>query len=467
MTPARLPSLGARLARHVLVPLAVVWLAGSAFAVVLASYLTEASFDRSLLDDAFGLAATVSARDGGLRMALSADELKAVLYDQSETVRFAVRTPDGALVAGEPDLPASRNRPERLFEFADVVFRGEAMRAVTLRRDQPAVFDLVLAETTGNRTSLLQLLLVYSVMPQAALLFLLGWWLRRTIETDLQPIVALHDELNRRSASDLQPLHVSATTRDVDSLRRSIDALIGRLSTALHAQREFSGNLAHELRTPLAGIRALAEYGLARDDPALWREQLHDIVRSQDRASHLLDQLLALALADEAGVSPARHPVALDQLVRQVLLQTIARADDAGVDLGAEGLDEPVIVWGDEALIEGALRNLLDNALRYGQPVDDTPARVTVDLTREAGHSWLSVTDNGPGIAAPDRQRLLERWQQGREGQRLGEGAGLGLHIVSRYAHLLGAELSIESGPDGRGACVRLRLQEPPAAASA
>lgn len=458
-----LPTLGARLARHVLVPLAVVWLLGTAFAIGLAMMLTESSFDRSLLDDALGLAASVTKEDGQLRVDLGSAELKALLYDQTETHHFAVRTPDGRLVAGDPAVVARRPGPQRSFEFVDIAYETQTLRAVVLHREQPAPFDLVLAQTTGDRAALSRLLLLYSVLPQALLLLLLGGWLRRAIAADVRPIVALQDELNRRGPSDLQPLAVAATTRDVATLAHATDALMTRLSHAIRAQREFSGNLAHELRTPLAGIRALAEFGLASRDPAVWREQLQRIVGSEDRASHLVDQLLALALADEAGVAPTPADVALDDLVRRVLLQALPRADAAGVDLGAQGIDERVVVCGDAGLLEGALGNLVDNALRHGRPRDGTPPRVTVEVTRRGARVVLAVVDNGPGIDEAEHTRLTGRWQQGVDGLRLGGGAGLGLYIVARYAGLLGADLTIGGGTDGRGARVALALPERPA----
>lgn len=459
-----LPSLSARLARHVLVPLAVVWLLGTTFAIGLAMTLTESSFDRSLLDDALGLAASVTREDGQLRIDLGSSELKALLYDQSETVRFALRTPDGRLVAGDAAVVAQRAHPGRSFEFVDIPYETQMLRAVALHREHPAPFELVLARTTSDRAALSRLLLLYSVLPQALLLLLLGGWLRRAIRGDLQPLVALQDELNRRGASDLQPLAVTATTRDVATLANATDALMTRLSRAIRAQREFSGNLAHELRTPLAGIRALAEFGLGSREPAVWREQLRRIVNSEDRASHLVDQLLALALADEAGVAPAPVDVALDDLVRRVLLQALPRADAAGVDLGAQGIDEPVVVRGDAGLLEGALGNLVDNALRYGKPPDGAPARVTVDVSRDGARTVLAVVDNGPGIDDAERVRLTERWRQGVDGVRLGAGSGLGLYIVARCAGLLGAELAIERAPGGRGTRVALALPDRPAA---
>jgi len=184
-----------------------------------------------------------------------------------------------------------------------------------------------------------------------------------------------------------------ANSREVERLGVAIDALLVRIGDGVRAQREFAGNVAHELRTPLAGIRALAEYGLAQTDPALQREQLLAISQAQARASHLVDQLLALALADESRGSLTLEAVALDAVAREVVLRFMQRADQVGVDLGAQGLESAVRVRANAALVEGMLTNLIDNALRYGRSADGRAPVITIALTQGAGEARLSVID--------------------------------------------------------------------------
>lgn len=454
--PRVLPTLRARMVRHVLLPVSLVWLLGSMVVLWVASQSASAVFDRGLLDDALGLAASVSQRDGRVQVDLSADALRALLFDQSESVHFAVRAADGALVAGQPALRAEdavvTSQPAEGIAFADLPYQGEVLRAVRLQRSQPQPYTILLAQTTRERTAHLRRLVAYALAPLVALLLLLGAWLGRAIQRDLAPVEGLQRELDRRPATELQPITQPAGSQELERLVAAVNALMSRVDGLLAAQREFTGNVAHELRTPLAGIRALAEFGLARDEPALWREQLQAIVHSQQRASRLVDQLLALALADEARAGVHAVPVALDELVRRVLLAWLPRADAEGVDLGAQGLDEPVWVMGDEALIEGALQNLLDNALRYGRPPAGGAVRITVQVVRGPQGTCLVVLDNGPGVAQAQAPELLARWQQGADGRRLGQGAGLGLAIVSRYASLLGARFELGPGASGQGA---------------
>ena len=117
-------------------------------------------------------------------------------------------------------------------------------------------------------------------------------------------------------------------------------------------------------------------------------------------------------------------------------------------------------VLGHAELLEGIANNLIDNALRYGRPAGDTQARVTVGLRSEGDEVVLSVIDNGPGLAPLQRDQLLRRWAQGPAGMKLGQGAGLGLAIVSRYAALLGGHFTLEPGPDGDGLCASVTLQK-------
>ena len=453
------PSLRARLARHVLLPLALTWGLGSIVVLRVGGHFAAQAFDRSLLDDAYALAAHVHKEGNGLALDLTPQEMNTLLFDQSESVYFAVFGPDGQLLGGDPELLAARIPQGASYEFSEVPFQGRLVRSVSLRRGEPVQFTVVMAQTTASRTRLLQRLLVYSALVQVLLLVALAWWLSRIIERDLRPLAQLQQALDGRDAGDLAPvpalLTEGATTRDVQRLGDAVNSLLSRLHESLNAQREFAGNVAHELRTPLAGIRAQASLALAQDDPRVWRAELQGIVKAEERASRLVDQLLALARAGEGSVGLKVEPIALNELVRDLVLRFLPRADALGVDLGGEGLDEPVELNGDLALIEGMLNNLLDNALRYG---GGAAPRVTVALRRESGAATLSVTDNGPGLGAAQAGELTQRWMQGAQGHKLGQGAGLGLAIVRRYAELLNVQFSLEPGAAGQGLSARLRF---------
>ena len=346
--------------------------------------------------------------------------------------------------------------------FDAIDYQNRTLRSVTIHRDQPADFYVVMAQTTTSRDRMVQRLLAFSIAPQILLLIWLAAWLQRAIENDLAPLVALEQALERRDARDLTPLPVSASTRDVQRLGQAINALLGRIANSVQAQREFSGNVAHELRTPLAGIRALADYGLRHRDPQVWREQLQGIAQSQERASHLVDQLLALALADESQHTLVQEPVALDVLVRDAVIRFLPRADAVHVDLGARGVEQPVHVLGNDALIEGVLNNLLDNALRYGLAAQGE-RRITVSVVDAPQAVVLSVSDNGPGVSREQLHKLSQRWVQGSAGEALKEGSGLGLAIVNEYLRLLNARVAMQN-EEPTGLRVSVTFHKPPAA---
>lgn len=451
-----------RLLRRVLVPLALIWVIGSVTAFAVAHFFTLEAFDSALVDDARVIAARVVEQDDRLVLNMTERELGALLLGKSEKQYFAVLLDDGSMLAGNAPLRPAKLAPGQRWVFSDGSHEGLELRMATFNPQAARAFTVVVAQTTRERQELLRRLGTYSRLPQALLILWLGWWVYRSVGQEMAPLERLQAALERRDSNDLTPLDAAAPSREVERLALTINDLMLRIGRGVQAQREFTGNVAHELRTPLAGIRALAEYGLAQSDPQQWLAQLRRIAASQERASRLVDQLLALALADEARDSLALVPVRVDEIARNTVLGQLARADAQGVDLGGVGLDEPVAALGSAVLIEGALTNLIDNALRYGRPADDSRPSVTVSVRRDGDAVLLSVTDNGPGIDAAQRDRLLRRWAQGHAGVARGEGAGLGLSIVSRYAVLLGGSLALDAGAQGRGLSAVLRMRAAP-----
>ncbi|MEJ6002937.1 sensor histidine kinase [Paucibacter soli] len=464
------PPLRRRLLRHVLGPLLLTWALGSLLALWVASYFTQRAFDRAMLDDALLLARHLEAGAQGLQLAMSTEDLGTVLYDQSERVFYAVHDGGGRLIVGSPGLLPEALRADAAppeLQYLDQDYRGRAVRTLVLRREAPQPAWVLVAQTTVMRQRMRKELLLFALPPQVLLLVGLAGWLRHRIGRDVRPLAALQQALQARPPSDLSALpaelKTEAPSRELEQLGYSIDGLLARVEASMRAQREFAGNVAHELRTPLAGVRAAAEYGLAQSEPQRWREQLQAVLASAVRASHLVDQLLALALADESRGRLRLQPLVLGELVRELLLRYLARADQAGVELGASGLEGGEQVLGDAGLIEGMLGNLLDNALRYGRAASG-PSSISVELQPDPAGLRLCVVDNGPGIPAAQRSAVRQRWAQGEalcQAPALGQGTGLGLAIVERYASLLGAGLSLEPGPGGQG--LRACLVFPPA----
>jgi two-component system, OmpR family, sensor histidine kinase TctE len=479
-------TLRTRLLRHVLLPLAVVWALGAALVVSAAYYFAAQAYDRSLIDDAEALAAQVVLGDRGeLKLPLTAAELNAVLFDQSEMVYFAIYRDDGSFVAGHKglylDLPSAAQSlllSSKRGHVGNTIFQNRDLRAVSLRKNLPSPYVLVLAQTNTSREKFLQRLLQFSLIPQLILLLALSVWLRHRIDTDLKPLADLREAIELRDATDLSAvppeLALEAKTLDVQSLGGAMNALFKRLQISLHNQREFAGNVAHELRTPLAGIRGQAELGLSAppDAEGVSRASFEKILQSEGRASHLIEQLLALAFADEVKANLTMSTVDMNELVQEATLRFMPQADCRGVDLGADIPDDSIgstnayLAWGQRALIEAALDNVLDNALRYGQASPEQGrSRVTLRLRQTPDAVILSVEDNGRGLDAAQVEQTVARWKHARSqdafSKQLGQGAGLGLAIVTRYAQLLKAPLHFTLGEGGVGLHVSLQLPRP------
>lgn len=464
----RLPTLGQRLVLHVLAALVVGWLIASFGIVWVAAHFMQRAYDRGLVEDALLVAERVvvdPSSSSGLALKLSASELNAVLFDTTESIFFLVRTASGQFVAGHRGLAELPQRDAPLPVFMEKIFDGTPIRAATIRREAPVPLFVTVGQTTAGRDAMLLQMIAATLVPLGLLLGALVMGIRRLVAADLAPLIRFERDLLKRDARDLSPVHVESRVRDFVRLGESFNSLLATIRRAVVAQREFAGNIAHELRTPLSGIRALAQFGLRDSSPAAMREQLEAIVKTQDKASRLVDQLLALAFAEEVSGSLKREPVRLDIVVRESMLRFIERADSQGIDMGASGIDAPVLVAGNTALLEGIVNNLLDNACRHAftrvQGAD--LAQVTVALESRAGSEpgviTLTVTDNGVGLPEAARIDMVQRWRRSTREPMLREGAGLGLAIVSEYARLLGARLSLDQGGGGKGLSVRLDFE--------
>jgi len=460
-----LRTLRQRLLQHVLTPLFVVWCLGTGVTVSIAYYFTMQAFDRSLLDDALSLSTHVRMQSGEPALDLSSRELASLLFDQSERMYFAVLDVNGQLLAGHASLFDARldnsapGRNARPFDLSDRVHLGVPVRVATLFATTSKPWIVVVAQTTRSRTSLIEGLMLYAVVPQAVLLFALAVWLLRAIDRDLEPLNRLRRALQRRDARDLSPIEPARESRDVAQLTDAANALLARIRAGIQAQREFTGNVAHELRNPMAGIRALAQYGLGQQTASVWREQLESIARSEVRASHLINQLLALALADEAREQLSLASLCVNDIVEDVVSELLRRHDSVTSELAVTGLDGPVWVRANDILLKGCIANLLDNALVYGRPQGTEPARIRIDVgsAQSSDRITIAVVDNGPGLNAELAAALQERWARGQGSDRREGGAGLGLAIVNRYASLLGATFELTPAPGG-GLCATLTL---------
>jgi two-component system sensor histidine kinase QseC len=272
------------------------------------------------------------------------------------------------------------------------------------------------------------------------LLALLLWV---AVTRGLRPLVRLTDEVAQREPDNLAPLDAQSAPREVLPLIERLNKLFARIDASLRKERRFTADAAHELRTPVAGIRAQAQVARAATNEAERNRALDNAILGCDRAAHLIDQLLTLARIDTLG-DEAAGMCRLRSLAAEMIaaIAPTALARNVRLEL-AEG--DEAQVRGDAALLRILLRNLIDNAVRH------TPEGTTVSVSIgvDRGHGYLSVSDNGPGIPSEEMPRIAERFYRPL-GTRA-SGSGLGLSIVKRIAEIHGASLQLAPNEDGVG----------------
>lgn len=273
------------------------------------------------------------------------------------------------------------------------------------------------------------------------------WWgLRR----GLSPLQAITTEVAARDAGDFSPVHPQGDVPgELLPLTQSINKLLSRLHRALAQERRFTADAAHELRTPLAGLRLQVEVARKSSDPKVRDHALAQIVTATDRTVHMVNQLLALARFDSGEATPRTETVKPMRLLQQVI-DELSAADGSIV--------EQVRIEGDESLqvetcrvsLEILLRNLLGNALRYGM----SERGVLVSLASDNEGWSVTVQDWGRGIPEDLRSDMLSRFKRGKDAEP--SGVGLGLSIVDRVVQMQQGDLSLAWTEPGCGLTARV-----------
>ncbi|MGZ5199593.1 MAG: ATP-binding protein [Telluria sp.] len=425
-------SIRLRLLKWLVGPILLVNLGAAGLAYQLAWRPAQLAFDQSLLDVARALAAGAGA--SALRPAGGA----LASGDGRDEMWFAVRDAQSHLLAGRADLPAG----DGAAGVRDATVRGEAVRIATL---QSAGLRIDVARTVRARTqvreAIVRSLVLIEVMASLALAGLV-WF---SVSNGLAPLARLRASLDRRSSAEPEPIAQDGVPDELAPLVDAFNNLLGRIADGARAQHEFQANVAHQLRTPLAGLKLQLEWLAARHggdaetaaSVALMRQANERLIRETN-------QLLSLARAEPSHFEQARlEPLDLADLVGEAVQAFVDHAAARDIDLGFSLAPAPV--RGDRFLLRDLLDNLVDNALRY------TPAGGSVTVRSQSGPDGarLVVEDSGPGIQPAQRSRVFERYV------RLDEhvpGSGLGLSIVRDIARVHGASVAISGRDGGSGA---------------
>ena len=482
-------SLHRQLFLWLLLPQVVLWMAAAFFTYNLAARYANEAIDASLSQASRALARQVKPTASGLYIDFPRSAQDILESDPSDRVFYAVSTPPGQFILGNPNLltlPDIRNPV-----FGEPYFY-DALITETARSDnKPAAQDPVrvvalylqyglegarqgtmlvqVARSRANREELARRILVDTALPLSALILLMTVIVWTGIRAGLKPLDLLRGQVEGRAANDLAAIELDAAPPEVRSLAQAMNSLLAEVQHNVAAQKRFISDAAHQLRTPLAGLKSQTELALGETtDPAL-QARLQRVHQSATRSAHLVNQLLTLARAEPESASlQGQVPVDLHRMAQEVTAELVPRALQLGIDLGFEEPEAaepplaagearapaaapvPTLVRGIALLLREALVNIVDNALRYA----GSNATVTVRVRRAGDRVVMEVEDNGPGVPASEHAHVFERFVRATTE---GNGCGLGLAIVREIVERHAGQVLLQ-GVLPHGLLVRVNL---------
>jgi two-component system sensor histidine kinase TctE len=457
-TPASNPlSLLVEILDWLLAPLIILWPLSVVVTFWIANAISNIPYDRALADSVNALARHVSFgadKKGGVRFALPAAASSFLRTDELDTIYFQVRGTRGEVLAGDRDLAEifpEEGQAQHIVYFGDAEWHGDPVRVAYMFMFDPQAphrrVVVQVGETLNKRQRLSNEIIAGIIIPQFFLfpvVALLAWF---GLQRGTQPLERLRQRLLGRRPGDLSPIDVREVPEEVAPLIEAFNGVMERLSTTMRAQERFIADAAHQMRTPLAGLRTQLEFALRQKDPADLRASLERIRSSVERATRMISQLLSLARS-QSETPPKFEPVDLNALAREVTQEWVEQALAKRIDLGFEGAPGPAMVEGSRLLLHELLNNLVDNAVRYTPPGGRVTARVAVDnSTREV--VTVEIEDDGVGIGESDRELIFERFYRAAGNE--ATGTGLGLPIVRSIAAQHRASVQVRPNPAERG----------------
>ncbi len=444
-----------------LIPLLIALPVSLVFTYLIGISLANTAFDRALASQARALAEQIVwlPRTGAYRMLI---DLPTLLSDEDiGNHYYRVDDNHGKLIFGTSQLPVAIVTEKN--DYSPVIFRNEKLsmgngqaitvRSATLSREvngSSAPIILQIAETTERREALAREITLGVMLPQLILIPLAMFMLWVGLRRGLNPLNRLHDQVARRDANDIRPLDAADAPEDVVPLINAFNQMLHRVQQNNIAQKRFIANAAHQLRTPLAGVRMQTELALRSTEPSAMAEALQRIATGSERSTHLINQLLTLARAETDAEDAIRfESVDLVSLARTGVEEAFPLAAQKYIDLGLETGGGTAQIKGSPLLVKEMLANLVDNAIRY-TPVG---GHVTVRLGTGGGIT-LEVEDNGIGIPEGERHLVFDRFYRAVGSKE--PGTGIGLAIVKEIVARHGATIAALSPVSGQGTLMRV-----------
>jgi two-component system, OmpR family, sensor histidine kinase TctE len=431
-----------------LAPLLFIWPISIAVTHYFANSVASYPYDQALREHVTAISRQIKFVDARPQIALSGSARALLRSDEIDSIYFHVLGPRNKLLAGDKELPilktdevSTQEEPGEVY-FRDDDYNGQDLRIAYMYMAEPEMARsrwilIEVGETMEKRAQLSNKIIASVILPQFVIIplaVILVWF---GLSQGLRPLTRLRERIEARREADLSPIAARRVPEELRPLTEAFNAMLARMQHNVDVQRRFIADAAHQMRTPLTGLKMQAQLAMRQNDPAELRYALQQIATSVDRASHLINQLLALARAEASEHSQqALLPLDLNQLLREIVEEWVMQALDRYIDLGYEPAGA-VKIMGNAFLLREMINNLIDNALRY------TPdgGRVTCRVVAQGDFALLEVEDSGIGIAEEDAQRVFERFYRV-EGTDV-EGSGLGLAIVREIAELHGAAASL------------------------
>jgi two-component system sensor histidine kinase TctE len=451
----RQPSLFGEILDWMLAPLMILWPLSMALEYSLAYTVANTAYDRELRNELVVISRQLNYGDGRVTLPIPSAARNILVSDELAETVFQVRGLDNEIVDGDRELAGIEFQPD--MEPGRAYFRNETLRQRDMRvaymfaqvRGMTGAVLVQVAETEEKRSLLASniiggvLAAQFVLLPVALVLVWLG------LSKGIAPLEEIRSTIRNRKPQDLSPIDPTDAPEEIRPFIDSINDLMRRLDMSLQSQQRFVADAAHQMRTPLAGLKTQAELALRQHDLAGIEQTMRQIAVGADRASRLINQLLALAHAESHAQTPMQR-LDLQALVKDVARDWVAQAQNKGIDLGFEPKAHSALVDGNALLLRELLGNLLDNAIRYTPSGGTVTARVAADDALVT----VDIEDNGMGIPDRERELVFERFYRV-----LGtgsEGSGLGLAIVREIAEVHHGRVELLSA--ARGTLLRVSL---------
>ena len=430
-----------KLLTWLLLPLLTLFFLRAGYTYYYANELATRVYDRMLFTLTVSLSQQIIYDSSNQHIALPQPTVELLMSDEIDLLYFSIRDEQGNILDGDRRMPAMPNSDDQNGNlFFDSRIDGHDIRVAHLELTiDHRPYLLQVAETLAKRSLLSREFKSGVLLPQVLNIILVTLIIWFGIGKSLAPLQRLQKAVSERSHRDLSPLQDKNTSAEVQPLVHSINDLMARLSEVLDAQNRFIADAAHQLRTPLAGLKTQIELALRQDNAEISAQAMPKLLVSADRMTRLVNQLLALARNEpKAEGAMQMSPLDLGALASHITMEWVPLALEKAIDLGFEPPHTKVIIQGDAARIKDLIDNLIDNAVRYTQ----RNGQITVSVM-DGDQPQLVVTDNGPGIPLAHRERVFERFYSVLGNS--ANGSGLGLAIVHEIARLHGAVTRLDS----------------------